>query len=297
MNINTNLNTDKDPLLLTTLEIVFNRIFGILLIIASIPFFINIFTLPTIILYIIFGIYLFFSKKYRLFASIVFFIFALGIYFIPLPIGWGWFSVLKELRLNAFRFNIPPFFLVAPIIYISFSVKNLLGNIYVYFKTGIVSRNVFYLTSLFIILVILLTYPFLDKVRLRPQSLSGQGGRDLSLIVIRQSLTFIDQYHKEDGFTARFDSSSKKYIYRLRLIKPLEKDLQFTKVETDGEKINFTTDSRVACLGCQKNMNTPNSLIFPAGKDIDFIITSDQLIRVINFTESDNKANEFVFWK
>jgi len=119
----------------------------------------------------------------------------------------------------------------------------------------------------------------------------------LGWIVIRQSLTFIDQYHKEDGFTSRFDPSTKKYIYRLRLIKPLDKDIQFTKVETDSDAIKFTTDSRVICLGCQKNMNAPNSLIFPAGKDIDFTITSNQLIRVIKFTEQGDKMDEFVFWK
>ena len=69
------------------------------------------------------------------------------------------------------------------------------------------------------------------------------------------------------------------------------------KVETDGEKINFTTDGRVNCFGCQKNLNTPNNLIFPAGKDIDFIITSDRMIKAINFTEPGDKVDEFVFWK
>ena len=64
-----------------------------------------------------------------------------------------------------------------------------------------------------------------------------------------------------------------------------------------GEKINFTTDGRVNCFGCQKNLNTPNNLIFPAGKDIDFIITSDRMIKAINFTEPGDKVDEFVFWK
>jgi len=287
---------DKNQFSLTTLEIVFNRIFAILLILASIPFFLNILTLPTIILFTVFGIFLCFSKKYHLSANIIFFIFALGVYFIPVPIGWGWFSQLKELRLGGFNFNISPLFFVAPLIYISFSVRNVLGNIFAYFKTGTALRNVYFLVTLTVVLLTLLAYPLLDPFRLRDQSLGAQGNGDLGLIVLRQTLTFIDQYHKEDGFTARFDSSTKKYIYRLRLIKPLEKDLQFTKVETDGEKINFITDSRVECLNCQK-VGDPYGLVFPAGKDIDFIITSDRLIRIILFTETGDKPDEFVFWK
>lgn len=279
----------------TLLEIVFNRIFAVLLVLITIPFFLNILTLPTIILFWIFGVFLFFSKKYHLTANIIFFIFALGVYFVPLPIGWGWFSQLKELRLNNFNFNIFLPFFIAPLVYISFSVRNLIGNIFAYFKTSL-SRNVFYLISLFVVLATLVVYPFLDPIRLRGQSLPAQGGGDLGTVVLWQTLTFIDQYHKEEGFTARFDSSTKKYIYRLHLIKPLDSGLQFTKIETDGEKINFITDGRIQCLSCQK-VGDSYGLVFPAGKDIDFIITSNQLIKIIKFSEPGDKADEFVFWK
>ncbi len=177
-----------------------------------------------------------------------------------------------------------------------FNPNNDLGNIFAYFKAGTVSRNVYYI-SLVIILVTLLIYPLLDSVKLRDQSFPAQGTGDLSIIVLRQTLTFIDRYHKEAGFTSRFDTLTKKYIYRLRLLEPLKKDLQFNKVEADGEKINFTTDNRVKCLNCEKDVNNPYGLVFPANKDIDFIITSDQLIKAINFTEPGDKMAEFVFWK
>jgi hypothetical protein len=282
---------------LTSLEITFNRIFAVALVLTTIPFFLNILTIPTITLFWIFGIFLFFSKKYHLSANIIFFIFAAGVYLAPLPIGWGWFQQLKELRLNGFNFNIPPVFFTAPLIYISFSVRNILGNIQTFFKNSFTHRNAFYLISLIIVLATLLAYPLLDPVRLRNQSLGAQGGGDLGTIVLWQTLTFIDQYHKEDGFMARFDSSTKKYIYRLHLVKPLDQDIQFTKIETDGDKINFLTDIRVTCLGCQKGVGTPYGLVFPAGKNIDFIITSDKLIKIIKFTETQDKADEFVFWK
>jgi len=39
----------------------------------------------------------------------------------------------------------------------------------------------------------------------------------------------------------------------LYLKDPLDESTEFIAVETNGEKINFTTDSRVKCLNCQKN--------------------------------------------
>ena len=41
----------------------------------------------------------------------------------------------------------------------------------------------------------------------------------------------------------------------------------------------------------------PYGLVFPAGKDIDFIINSDKLIIYIKFTEQGNKVADFFFWK
>ena len=75
---------------------------------------------------------------------------------------------------------------------------------------------------------------------------------------------------------------------------PLDESTEFIAVETNGEKINFTTD-RVKCLNCQKNKSDPYGLVFPAGKDIDFIITSDKLIINIKFTEQGNKVADFIF--
>ena len=283
---------------LTSLEIAFNRIFAVLLVLSIIPYILTNFLTPTIIIYIAFVFFLWFGKKHHPFVNFIFLIIALIVYFAPMEtLGWGLFRYLKEFRFNGFDFlNIDSIYCIAPLIFVSFSVKNVLSNIFTYFKTSTVSHNAF-LISLVIVLVTLLVYPFLDSVKLRDQSFPPQGTGDLSIIVIRQTLTFIDQYHKEDGFISRFDSSTKTYIYRLRLIDPLNKDLQFTKVETDGEIINFTTDSRVKCLNCQKDMGDPYSLVFPAGKYIDFIVTSGQLIREIIFTEPGDKMDEFVFWK
>lgn len=299
MTVSPDVSQDKNQLLLAPLEIVFNRIFAVLLVISSIPCFLNILSIPTIIIYTVFAIFLWFSKKYHLFVNIIFFIFALGVYFVPIPpIAWGFFRTLKELRLNDFEFSFPVLFLFPQLIFVSFAIRNVLGNIFAYFKTS-ASRNVFYLISLFIVFAIILAYPLLDSVKLRDrtENVNTAVGGDLPLIYTRQSLTFIDRYNMAGNFTSKFDSSSKKYIYRLQLLEPLSKDIQFTKVETDGEKINFTTDSQVKCLNCQKDMGDPYGLVFPAGKNIDFVIISNQLIKVIRFTEPGDKEAEFVFWK
>ncbi|MBI5072047.1 hypothetical protein HZB93_04155 [Candidatus Falkowbacteria bacterium] len=292
--------SEKSRLALTTLEIVFNRLFAVLLVLSAVPLILNPLTIPTIIIFIIFALFLWFSKKYHLSANIIFLIFALGIYFIQIPpIAWGIFRGLKEFRIGGFDFHqFTLLFCVAPLIFISFSVRNILGNIFAYFKTN-VSRNAFYLISLFIVFVTLPAYPLLDSIRLRDRTrnVNTAVGGDLSLVYTQQSLTFIDRYNMAGNFTSNFDSSTKKYIYHLQLLEPLKKDIQFTKVETDGEKINFTTDSRIACSNCQKDMSDPYGLIFPAGKDIDFTIVNDWLIKTINFTEPGDKVDEFIFWK
>ncbi len=291
---------EKSQFALTTLEIVFNRLFAVLLILSAVPLILNPLAIPTIVIFIIFSLFLWFGKKYHLFANIIFLIFASGIYFIQIPpIAWGVFRGLKEFRVGGFDFHqFTLLFYVAPLIFISFSVKNILGNIFAYSKTN-VSRNTFYLISLFIVFVTVPAYPLLDNIRLRDRTrnVNTAVGGDLSLIFTQQSLTFIDRYNMAGNFTSKFDSSTKKYIYHLQLLEPLKKDIQFTKVEADGEKINFITDSRVNCLNCQKDRDNSYGLVFPAGKDIDFIFTNDWLIKTITFIEPGDKVDEFVFWK
>ncbi|MFA5062141.1 MAG: hypothetical protein WC526_03260 [Patescibacteria group bacterium] len=286
---------------LTTLEMVFNRLFAVLLVLSTIPLFLNILSLPTIILFAVFVLFLWFGKKYHPVANIIFLIFALGIYFVPIPpLDWGIFRGLKEIRLNGFNFYvISTFFSIAPLIFISLAIRNVLGNIFVYFKTSTVWRNFFYFISLFIVSATLLVYPFFGKVRLRDrtENVNIAIGGDLPLVYTQQSLTFVDRYNKAGDFTSRFDPSSKKYIYHLQLLEPLQKDIQFTKVETDNEKINFKTDSRVVCPNCLTDAGDPYRLVFPAGKGIDWTITSDQMIKVIRFVEPEDKAADFVFWK
>ena len=152
----------------------------------------------------------------------------------------------------------------------SLSVRNVIGNIFAYFTN---SRKVFFI-SLFMVFVTVVSYPFLDKIRLRhrTENVNTAVGGDLSNVYTRQSPTFLDRYTMAGDFTADFDSLSKKYIYHLRLDEPLSKDIQFTKVEADDKKINFITDSWVKCLNCQKNILNPYGLVFPSGKNIDFII-------------------------
>lgn len=289
----------EDRLALTRTEIVVNRLFAVLLVISTIPYLLNILSLPTIIIYTVFALFLWFGKKYRPFVNVIFLLFALGAYFVPIPpIAWGFFRSLKEFRLSGFIFNFPIIFLLAQLIFVSFSVKNVLGTIFAYFKPSTVSRKVYFLLALVIIPAILLAYPLLDSVKLRDRTMNVNTavGGDLPLVYTKQSLTFLDRYQMAGNFTSKFDPPSKKYIYHLQLLEPLTKDIQFTQIETDSEKINFTTDFWVTCLNCQKTED-PYGLVFPAGKTIDFTIESDQLIKVIKFTEPENKEAEFIFWK
>jgi hypothetical protein len=279
-------------------EIASNKFFAVLLVLLSLPLLLNIITLPTVIIFITFGLFLWYGKNYHPFVNIIFLIIALGVYFVPIPpIGWGFYRSLKEFRVLGLNYNFGLIFYVAPLVFVSLSFRNILGNILAYFNNGTLRRTSFYLVSFGVIMVVLLAFPIFDKVRLRSQAVISNGTGDLSTIVLRQSLTFVDRYQKEDGFTAALDLSTNKYRYRLHLVRPLEIDIQFVRVETDGEKINFITDNRVVCVNCQKSLKDPFALVFPANKDIDFIFTSDRMIGAIYFTELGGKVDEFMFWK
>ncbi|MFA5086890.1 MAG: hypothetical protein WC470_01140 [Candidatus Paceibacterota bacterium] len=290
----------KSRLSLTAPEMVSNRLFAVLLILSSIPLLLNIISLPTVIILIIFALFLWFGKTYHPVVNFFFLIIALGIYFVPIPpISWGFFRALKEFRINGLKFSFPMIFLLPLFIFISFSVRNVVGNILAYLKLDMDRRNIFYFISLFIVSAAILAYPLFDSIKLRDrtENVNIAVGGELPLVYTRQSLTFIDRYNMAGDFTSKFDPSTKKYIYHLLLSEPLAKSIQFTEVETDGEKINFATDSRIYCQNCKKDELDPYGLVFPAGKSIDFIIERDQIIKVIKFIEPENKEAEFVFWK
>ena len=298
-------NQKNSKFALTTLEIIFNRIFAVLLVLATVLLFLNPLTIPTMILFALFGIFLFFSKKYHPIRNIIFFLFALGVYFIPLPIDWGLFLGLIEFRFNGFIFNLFFFiFYLAPFLFVSLATRNVFGNITSFFKPSRLWRNLFYIFSLITIMVVVLAYPLFSSLKLRERAMEDDDGSSkLSYVLTKQELkikpgeTSAGSSALSRDYTMHFDSTRNKYIYRLYLEDPLAESITFKAIRADAEKINFVTDNLVTCLNCQKDVNNPFSLIFPAGKNIDFIVTSDQWIKKIQFTETGDKIAEFVFWQ
>jgi hypothetical protein len=143
----------------------------------------------------------------------------------------------------------------------------------------------------------ILAYPLLSGVKLRSKPANMPITGRLSEVYTRQSLTFLDKYNMAGFFTAKFDTNTGKYVYNLQLKEPLNEEIQFKRVQIDNEQINFFTDNQVMCINCQKVSTEPNRLIFPAGHGVDLTITNYQLIKVIKFTEPDDKITEFVFWQ
>ena len=90
-------------------------------------------------------------------------------------------------------------------------------------------------------------------------------------------------------------ATSKKYVYRLSFKDPIAESIAFTAIETDGNKINFNSDSGVVCINCQ--INAPYGVVFPSGSTIDFIISTGQMIKNIKFTEQGGVVDDFFFWK
>ncbi len=257
------------------------------------------------VLFAIFALFLFFSKKYHLFINIIFLLFALGVYFVPIPIDWGLFLGLKEIRFNGFIFHpIILFFYLAPLIFVSLAVRNILSNIFAYFKPSENSRNTFYFISLISLIIIVLVYPLVDSIKLRNRAMEDdEGNSKLSYFLTKQEMEIKPGKSGSSSsalsrdYTARFDPVSQKYIYRLNLVDPLTESITFTTIKTDGEKINFVNDQRIVCASCQINNNDPNSLVFPVNKSVDFIISSNRFIKTIEFVELQDKIAKFIFWK
>ncbi|MCX6705694.1 MAG: hypothetical protein NTV24_01135, partial [Candidatus Woesebacteria bacterium] len=285
--IPSDISQSKNQLSLTTLEITFNRIFAVALVLTTLPLLLNIFTIPTIIIFCIFAIFLFFSKKYHLVTNIIFLIFAAGVYLIPLPIGWGIYHSLKQIRLSGFNFfTVSAFFNVCTIIFVVFAVRNFFGNIQAFFKDSLIRRNAYYLISLTVVLITLVAFPLFDNVGLRGRAFEDDSGSGkLIFALVKQELkcgrdSCSSSAYSRD-YTARFDPDSKKYVYRLNFKDPIAESIVFTEVATEGKKINFSSDSRVICINCQ--INVPYGLVFPGGSTIDFIISTSQMIKNIKF--------------
>jgi hypothetical protein len=230
---------------------------------------------------------------------------AVGVYILPLPIGWGLFLGLREWRMGGFVFHpIIIFFYLSPILFISLAVRNFLGSILLFFKPSPVWRNRLFFIFLITIMVTILAYPLLSSYKLRHRAMENTTGNSvLSMAIVKQELNV--EVGKgasatalaRKSYTASFDPALNKYVYRLKLDDSLENSLVFTTVKADGEGINFITDSRVECPNCQTSKSDPYGLVFPAGKGVDFVISSNQFIKKIEFTELEGSVAEFVFWK
>jgi len=116
----------EDRRVLTRTELIFNRLLAILLILSTPLLLFNIFTIPTVVIFVLFALFLLFAKRYHSVINIIFLMIALGVYLLPLPIGWGLFLGLREWRMGGFIFHpIIIFFLSFPISFYLFSNQKL----------------------------------------------------------------------------------------------------------------------------------------------------------------------------
>ena len=295
----------EDRRVLTRTELISNRLLAILLILSTPLLLFNIFTIPTVVIFVLFALFLLFAKRYHSVINIIFLMIALGVYLLPLPIGWGLFLGLREWRMGGFIFHpIIIFFYLSPFLFISLATRNFLGSILLFFKPSPEWRNRFFFIFLVTVMITILAYPLLSSFKLRHRAMENSTGNSaLSMAIMKQELkvepgeSASTTALARKSYTASFNPATKKYIYRLNLADPLENLLVFTAVKTDGEKINFINNPEVECSNCQINNSDSYGLVFPAGQGVDFIISSDQFIKTIEFTELGGSVTEFVFWK
>lgn len=302
-------NINQSPMdnkILTGLEVAINRFFSaILFFLAPLMLYLNILVIPSVVIFLAFALFLFFQKKRHPLVNFFFFVLALGVYFIPLPIGWGLFLSLREYKFSGYVYNHAiVLWLAVRLIFVSLAAKNIMGDIASLSKPNEQMRNLLYFFSLIIILAITLIYPLSADYKLRDKAMQGGGNGKLSLVITKQESVITEPGKSGQStslarkfFTARYDTAAKKYIYRLNLPYPLDETIVFSSVKTDEKEINFVTDQNIECSHCQINKSSPKGIIFPAGQNIDFIISSDEFIKTIIFTELEGNIEDFIFWK
>ncbi|MDD5696889.1 MAG: hypothetical protein PHO90_02875, partial [Candidatus Pacebacteria bacterium] len=127
---------------LTEPEIMYNRFFAVLLIISAPLLLLNMLNVPTVVIIGLFALFLLFAKRYHPIVNAIFLILALGVYFVPLPIGWGIHLSLREFKFSGYVFHQFMIFLyLSPLLFISLSVRNVLGNILSFFNPSVRQRN------------------------------------------------------------------------------------------------------------------------------------------------------------
>lgn len=279
--------------LASTTETVIRRLFGFFLLITTIPLFLNIITLPTIIIFLTFAIYCLKSRRYRLGWEIFWVVLAFLIYFVLItPIGWGIYPGLIAMRLSP-----PPttgdtsgfvgFLLYMPFVitltFCSLALFLLINDLANRFKKirQTYWRNILPLFILLLIVVCLVSAPFISKIVVEPgygnYNRGGSGGG----------------IEKSPSPELKFDQRQNLWTYNFQMKNNLQDEAEIEKIFGDKSEIPLSIGENIKIEGAV--FANGKILIKPEQKAV-ITILSPKPFGIITF-QGKNTSVAYDFWK
>ena len=286
----TQLGIETGQRLASVTETIIRKSFGSILLIATIPFFLNIIALPTIIIFLTFAIYCLKSRKYRLGLEIFWILLAGLIYFVPItPIAWGVYLGLKATRLapeldtGSIDILFHYIFVIAPIIFCSLALFLLANDLASRFKKirQTYWRNILTLFFLPLVVAYFVFAPFISKIVVEPGygsfTRGGSGGG----------------IEKEPSPELKFDKQQNLWTYNFQMENNLQDEAEIEKIFGDKSEIYMSIDKNIKIEGAV--FENGKILIKPGQKAV-ITILSQKPFGIITF-QGKNASVAYDFWK
>ena len=274
---------EKEQRLASVTETIIRRLFGFILLITTIPFFLNIITLPTIIIFLTFAIYCLKSRRYRLVWEIFWVVLALLIYFVSIPpIGWGVYPALKATRLSLDTGGIY-LFGGAPLIFCTLALFLLGSDLTSRFKK--ISQTAWHNILPIILFLLAAAYfglsPFISKIVVEPGygsfTRGGSGGG----------------IEKSPSPELIFDQQQNLWTYNFQMENNLQDEAEIEKIFGDKSEIPLSIGENIKIEGA---VFANGKILIKPGQKAVITILSPKPLGIITF-QGKNTSVAYDFWK
>jgi len=271
-------------------ETIIRRSFGFILLVATIPLFLNIITLPTIILFLTFAIYCLKSRRYHLGWEIFWVVLALLIYFASItPIAWGVYPALKASRLSPLLDTsgvgglFTYVFTITPLIYCSLALFLLGSDLAGRFEkiSQTVWRNILPIILFLLAAAYFGLSPFISKIVVEPGY--GSYNRDGSGGGIK----------KAPSPELKFDRQQNLWTYNFQMENNLQDEAEIEKIFGNKSEILLSIGENIKIEGA---IFANGKILIRPGQKVIITILSPKPFGIITF-QGENTSVAYDFWK
>jgi len=270
-------------------ETIIRRVFGFILLIATIPLFLS-GALPTIIIFLTFALYCLKSRRYRLDWEIFWVVMALLIYFATVtPLAWGIYPALKATRMTPLSETggigdlFVYVFFVAPLIYCSLALFLLGNDLAGRFKK--INKTVWHNILPIILFLLAAAYfglaPFISKITVKPGYGSYNRGGNYGNIEMPPSPEL------------KFDGQKNLWIYSFQIKNNLQDDADVEKIFGDKSEIPLSAGENIKIEGA---VFANGKILIKPGQTVAITILSPKPFGLITF-QGKNTNVTYDFWK